>query len=117
MKAYVEEKQNQRLNENEENIYEQKKSLKDIDSGKKNDRNDDNDQFFYNLSIDTLNICKKCHKKREILKSNNAFHTHIRDCTDDEAKINTTLKQHNNWSLIKSRAKNTVHKEYDFRSY
>ncbi len=117
MKAYVRKKQNQRSNENEENIYEQKESFEDIDSAEKNDRNDDDDQFVYILSIDISSICKKCDKKREIFKSNNIFHSHIRDCIDDEAKINITLKQHNDLLVIKSRAKNTVHKEYDFRFY
>jgi hypothetical protein len=117
MKAYVREEQNQRSDENEENIYEQKESFEDIDSVEKNDRNDDDDQFVYILSIDTSDICKKCDKKREIFKSNNVFHSHIRDCTSDEVKINITLKQHDDLPVIKSRAKDTVHKEYDFRFY
>ncbi len=56
--------------------------------------------------------------KKKNFKFNNVFHTHIRDCIDDETKIKITSKQYSqNLSLIKSRVKDTIHKNYDFRSY
>jgi superfamily II helicase len=114
MKAYVIEKSQK----NENNVLNQNESFEDIDSAEENDEEDQDEQFVYNLNINSLEVCKKCDEKRETFKFNNVFHIHIRDCIDDETKIKITSKQYSqNLSLIKSRVKDTIHKSYDFRSY
>jgi superfamily II helicase len=84
MKAYVAKKsENQEIsNQSQEKVFE------NIDSTEENDRDDQNDQFVYNLNINFSEICRKCDVKRKIFKSNNAFHSHIRACKDDEIKMN-----------------------------
>jgi hypothetical protein len=114
MKTYVEEEdENQEIsNQLQEEIFE------DIDSTEENDRDDQNDQFVYNLNINSLEICKKCDVKRKTFKSNNVFHSHIRDCKDDETTINIFSEQKfENVSIVKFFVKNTIKKNYDFRFY
>ncbi len=73
---------------------------------------------MYNLNINFSNICKKCETSRERFKFNNLFHSHIRDCIDDESKLSILTEQKlESLSMIKSRATNVVQKNYDFRSY
>jgi hypothetical protein len=118
MKTYVEEKQNQKSNENEEIIYDQKQSFEDIDSTEENDRDDQNDQFVYNLNINFSRICKKCNAKRKTFKSNNAFHSHIRVCKSDETKIDILSRQKSkNVFIVRSSVKDTIKKDYNFRFY
>jgi hypothetical protein len=117
MKIYVRE-ENQK-NQQTENQFE---SFEEIDLEEKNDENHQNDQFMYNLNINSSKICKKCDIKRKIFSSNNAFHKHIRVCSDDEAKLIKTLIIHSKIddekiSIIKSRVKKITHKDYEFRSY
>jgi hypothetical protein len=110
MKTYVDEKsENQeRTNQAQEEVFE------DIDSTEENDRDDQNDQFVYNLYINSSDVCKKCDEKKEIFKSNNAFHVHIRDCIIDDFKLNISSSQESKILLvIKSRVKETMQKDYD----
>jgi hypothetical protein len=86
MKIYVKEKQNQSHihEENQDDFLNQEKIFEDIDFTKKNDEKNNDDQFMYNLNINSSNICKKCDIKRKKFKFNNSFHVHIRECIDDE---------------------------------
>jgi hypothetical protein len=104
MKIYV-----RKENQNNQKDDEQNELFENIDSTKKNDRDDQNDQFVYNLNIDSSDVCKKCDMKRKIFKSNNAFHTHIRNCNDDETKVNvTSIRNSNDLFLIKSRVNSVI---------
>jgi hypothetical protein len=112
MKAYVIEKSQK----NEDNVMNENESFEDIDSTKKNDEDDQNNQFIYNLNINSSEVCKKCDIKRKTFKSNNAFHAHIRECSDDE-KLNLSESKFEDLSIIESHAKIIIHKRYDFKSY
>ncbi len=73
--------------------------------------------FNYNLNINLSNICKKCEASRDTFKSNNVFHTHIREYFDDKSKLNQLLAFEITFadlSLIKSNVKDTMQKKYDF---
>jgi hypothetical protein len=114
MKAYVEKQsENQKISNQS-----QKKVFEDIDLTEKNDRDDQNDQFVYNLNINCFEICKKCDVKREIFKLNNVFHAHIRDCKENEkdVMILSSSKLHD-LLIVKFTIKNTIHKDYEFRFY
>jgi hypothetical protein len=89
MKTYVEkEDENQKIsNQSQEEVFE------DIDSTKENDRDDQNNQFVYNLNVNFSEICKKCDVKRKTFKSNNVFHSHLRACKNDETTINILSEQ------------------------
>jgi hypothetical protein len=114
MKAYVaKESENQEIANQS-----QKKAFEDIDSTEENNREDQNDQFVYNLNINSSEICRKCDVKRKTFKFNNAFYSHIRVCKDDETKINILANQKfENVLIVKSSVKNTIKKNYDFRFY
>jgi hypothetical protein len=116
MKTYVAKK-----NQNAQKNDEQDKFFENIDSIEKNDRDDQNDQFVYNLNINSSKICKKCDVERKTFKSNNAFHDHIKSCLDDKIKLKKAFFAIDIDAkiilIVKSRAKKTSLKEYDFRSY
>lgn len=114
MKAYVDEKQNEKSNEN--NLSNHNEFFEDINSTEKNDENDQNDQFVYNLNINSSKVCKKCDIKREAFKFNNIFYTHIRECKENE-KLSLSKSKFENLFIVESHAKVIVHKKYDFRSY
>ncbi len=119
MQAYVEEKhQNDEEQNNADVNSNHEKLFEDIDFVEKNDENDHDDQFVYNLSINTSDICKKCEQKREIFRFNNAFHVHIRECIEKETKLNNlSFESSENLLIIKSIVDDTIQKDYDFRSY
>ncbi len=119
MQAYVEEKhQNDEEQNNADVNLNHEKFFEDIDSVEKNDEDDHDDQFVYNLNINTSDICKKCEQKREIFRSNNAFHVHIRECIEKETKLNNfSFESSENLLIIKSIVDDTIQKDYDFRFY
>jgi hypothetical protein len=119
MQAYVEEKHQNDEEQNKADVNSNHEKLfEDIDSVEKNDEDDHDDQFVYNLSINTSDICKKCEQKREIFRSNNAFHIHIRECIEKETKLNNlSFESSENLLIIKSIVDDTIQKDYDFRSY
>jgi hypothetical protein len=120
MKTFVGEKnQNtQKLNSQTN----QNEFFEDIDPAEENDEENQNDQFMYNLDINSPGICRKCGIKREIFRSNNVFHFHIRVCFDDKTKLAKALMTQSDVddkkiSIITSQVKNIAHKEYGFRFY
>jgi hypothetical protein len=116
--AYVAEKNQEKDERHIKKVEICDSNFEDIDFNEKNDEDDQDDQFMYNLNVNSSGICKKCDVSRERFISNNLFHSHIRDCTDDEKKINIFQRQKSeNLLIIKSKIKSSSQKEYEFKSY
>jgi hypothetical protein len=114
MKAYVDE---EHQNNQKDQKLNQDEFFENIDSVKENDEENHDDQFMYNLDINSSSICKKCDAKRKTFKSNNVFHNHIRDCTEDERTNLLEKQKSKDLLIVKSQIKFFVQREYDFRSY
>jgi RNA polymerase-binding transcription factor DksA len=66
MQTYVEKEHQHDKDQNDVNdMHNQKKFFENIDSIEENDDQKD-EQFVYNLKIDSFDICKKCDIRREI---------------------------------------------------
>jgi superfamily II helicase len=69
MKAYVIEKSQK----NENNVLNQNETFENIDSAEENDEENQDEQFVYNLNINSLEVCKKCDEKKKILNLITSF--------------------------------------------
>ena len=94
----------------------------DIDPSQKNDGGSFNDQYFYNLSSEFFEVCKKCEIFKKKFFFNNVFHHHIRGCiqiffTKVSSTTETERTQIENRLVIKFTTFIIIGNGLAFRSY
>ena len=93
------------------------KSYEKIDFEKKFDEKESSDAYFYNITSNSPEICKKCDIKKKTFIFNNKFHDHVRKCVENVKKKSILKKKTFDLSIIKSFAFTTIKNDLSFRFY
>ena len=118
---YENRKQYQKIYANEKRFYEKKsefsESYENINFNEKFDDKKSNEFYFYNLHSKLSDVCKKCDKLKKNFFFNNAFHSHIRNCSKKKSLVKIIQTKISNLFIIKFSILFAVKNDLDFWFY